>query len=261
MKTIAIINQKGGVGKTTTTIAMASQLHRDGFKVLAIDFDPQGNLSFGCRAKDAQETIWEVMNGKVPPKQAIISVKNFDIIPANQNLAVADVNYAKDPNGIMKLKEAIKPLRNKYDFALIDCKPSFGMLPINAMMAADDIIIPIESGVYSIVGMDQMIETIKRVREHGNPKLCLRGILVTRCAMFTNIAKEISGLARQMSERYNTAVFKTAIRNTVDIPEAQKRGIDIGDYKPKSKAARDYAAFTAEYLDMIGVKRGGLKHE
>lgn len=100
-----------------------------------------------------------------------------------------------------------------------------------------------------------MIETIEQVRKQGNQKLRLRGILVTRCSMFTNIAKEISGVAKKMSERYDTTVFKTAIRNTVDIPEAQKRGIDIGDYKPKSKAAKDYAEFTEEYLQLIGAKK------
>ena len=255
MKTVAIINQKGGVGKTTTTIAMASQLHRDGFKVLVIDFDPQGNLSTGCRADDAKLTVLELMEKKASPNQVIVKTKYFDVIPANQNLAAADVIYATDPKGDTKLKEAIKPMRNKYDFALIDCKPSFGMIPINAMMAADDIIIPIESGVFSIAGMDSMIETIEQVRKQGNQKLRLRGILVTRCSMFTNIAKEISGVAKKMSERYDTTVFKTAIRNTVDIPEAQKRGIDIGDYKPKSKAAKDYAEFTEEYLQLIGAKK------
>lgn len=251
MKTIAIINQKGGVGKTTTSIAMAAQLHRDGYKVLVIDFDPQGNLSFSTGVGEREKTILELMNGEATAKDVIVSKEHFDVIPANQNLAVADVLYARQEDGATKLKNAIRPLRSKYDFIVIDCKPSFGLLPINGMMAADDIIIPIESGVYSIAGMDRMIQTIDQVKKQGNHKLQLRGILVTRCSMFTNIAKEVSGVAQKLSMMYNTRVFDASIRNTVDIPEAQKRGLDIGDYKPKSKAAKDYAKFTAEYLQMI----------
>lgn len=253
MRTIVITNQKGGVGKTTTTISMAAELTRLGYNVLAVDFDPQGDLTFGTGTGKKEDTIYELMEGKVSPKAAIVKRKeSFDLIPADLHLAIADTEYAQQEDGYNKLKNALKPIRNKYDFVIIDSKPSFGLLPINAMMAADDVIVPIESGVFSIAALDNVVKTIEQVKGQGNKKLCLRGILITRCTLFTNISKEVSNVATQLSAVYQTSVFKTAIHNTVDVPEAQKRGIDVGSYRPKSKAAKDYAAFVKEYLEMIG---------
>lgn len=253
MRSIVITNQKGGVGKTTTTISMAAELVRMGYKTLAVDFDPQGDLTFGTGTEEREETIYELMEGQIAPKDVIIKREgSFDLIPAGLRLAIADTEYAKQEDGYNKLKNALKPLRNKYDFVLIDSKPSFGLLPINAMMAADDVIVPIESGVFSIAALNKLVKTIEQVKAQGNKKLCLRGILVTRCTLFTNISREVASVAKQLSEVYQTSVFKTAIHNTVDVPEAQKRGIDVGSYRPKSKASKDYAAFVKEYLDMIG---------
>lgn len=259
MRTIVITNQKGGVGKTTTTISMAAELHRLGYRVLAVDFDPQGDLTFGTGVGKPEDTIYELMEGDIAPKQVIVHREDsFDLIPAGLQLSLADTKYAQQEGGYEKLKNALKPLRNKYDFVIIDNKPSFGMLPLNAMMAADDVIVPIESGVFSIAALDNVVKTIEQVKKQGNAKLRLRGILVTRCTLFTNISKEVAGVARQLSSVYQTSVFQSAIHNTVDVPEAQKRGVDVGTYRPKSKATKDYAAFVEEYLEMIGQsKKGG----
>ncbi len=242
---ISITNQKGGVGKSTTAEALTAGLKLKGHSVLAIDLDPQGNLTHTSRASAKGATALGVLTGDVKVENAIQNTEMGDIIPAHSGLAGADA-FITDTGKEYRLKEALENIKDNYDYIIIDTPPALGILTVNALTAADSIIIPAQCDIYSLAGIDQLFNTIKPVRKYCNPDLQIEGILLTRYSARTTLSKEVAELAEQLAEKIGTKVFKSSIREAVAIKEAQILQKSIFDHAPSSKVAGDYKQFIDE---------------
>jgi len=245
---IAVSNQKGGVGKTTTAGAMIASLSNKGFKVLGIDIDPQGNLSdsLGADMYD-KPTIYDVLRNEITAEDAIQHFSNFDIISANIMLASAEQEITQTGKEY-RLKEKILKLVNQYDYIIIDTPPSLGILTVNAFTAANEVIIPTTAGIFSAKGINQLYNTIQNVKKYCNQNLKIKGIIITRFDTRTNIGKQIKELTEQLGDHINATLFKTHIRNGIIIEEAQANNTDIFTYSKNSNVAKDYEEFINEYL-------------
>lgn len=250
MRVIAVANQKGGVGKTTTTQALAAGLADKGFKVLAIDLDPQGNLSTACGADNYyRPTVYELMKRKAELGEVIQkSAGGFDIIPANIMLAGAEQEFSQLGKEY-RLKEAVSPVAENYDYIVIDTPPALGVLTVNAFSFAADILIPTTAGIFATTGIKQLNDTVMSVKKYCNPAVKICGILFTRFNPRTNISKQIKELAEQFGEHIDAPIYNTYIRSAVAVEEAQASREDIFEYAGKSTVAEDYKAFIEEFLE------------
>lgn len=246
-KVYAIINQKGGVGKSTTAEALASGLSLKGFKTLAIDLDAQANMSYTAGAKTDRETALDVLTGEVDAADAIQHTKNGDIIAASKTLAGADA-FITDTGKEYRLREAIESIKEAYDYMVIDTPPALGILTINALTACDSIIIPAQADIYSLQGIEQLAETIKPVKKYCNPALAVDGILLTRYNHRSILSREVAELAGKLAEKLGTKLFRATIREAIAVKEAQISQQSLYSYAPRSKAAEDYTRFIAELL-------------
>ena len=247
-KTITIANQKGGVGKTTTTAALAAGLKQRGHKVLAVDIDPQGNLSTSAGADNVESpTIYELLKGEVPVEEVIQTVKAFDIIPSNVMLAGAEQELSQIGKE-QRLKERLQSILNFYNYIIIDTPPALGVLTINAFTVADEIIIPTTAGIFAATGIKQLHDTILNVQKYCNDKIKIAGILLTKFDPRANNNKDMKELTEQLGRYINAKLYSTYIRASVVVEEAQVRKLDIFAYKEKSTVAQDYSAFIEEYL-------------
>lgn len=249
-KIIAISNQKGGVGKTTTSINLASGLSRKGKKVLLVDFDAQGNATQGLLAceKSGQPTIYSVLLEDYPAEEAIVHKKkpNIDVLPANISLAGADLEMDKIGEGKEEiLKNKLDPLRPLYDYILIDCPPSLGLLNTNALTAADSVLIPVQCEYYALEGVTQLLLTIRLVQRLYNPHLKIEGILMTMFNIVTCLSVEVSQEVRQ---NFGKQVYQNSIPRNVKLSEAPSRGVSIFEYDPNCAGAKAYAGLTEELL-------------
>lgn len=242
---ITINNQKGGVAKTTTAQALARGLNLRGYKTLAIDLDPQGNLSHSMKADTDAMTIYEAMSGKVDIKTTIQTTEQGDIIPSNILLSGADLEFTKTGREYL-LKEILKSL--EYDFIILDTPPNLGILTINALTTADKVIIPMGADVFSLKGLEQLYGTIEQVKKYTNRDLEVEGILLTRYNGRTIINRDLKEVIEDSAKNINTKVFKTEIRDSTSQREAQAMQESIFDYAPKSKTAEDYNSFINELL-------------
>lgn len=247
-KITAIINQKGGVGKSTTSQSLAAGLSLKGFKVLLIDMDSQGNLSFSTGANKAAVSILEVLKQEAPAADAIQTVGNLDIIPASISLAGADMQLT-EMGKEYRLREAIEPIKKNYDYIIIDTPPALGILTINALTAADDIIIPAQADIYSIDAIGQLYNTVKAVQQYTNKNLSIKGILLTRYSDRTILSRDLSDMIQQTAEQLHTKLFKATIREAIGIKEAQANKKDIFSYSSNSKVAADYMQLVDEFLE------------
>ena len=249
-KVIAIANQKGGVGKTTTTHNVAASLTYKGYKVLMVDLDPQGNLSFIAGADNVSKpTVYELLSGKAAIEETLQETKSGDIIPANILLSGADMEFTR-PELLRGKLEAVK---DNYDYVLIDTPPSLGILTINALTAADSVIIPMSADVLSLQGISQLHNTIEAVQGRSNPGLTIEGLLFTQHNNRTLLSREFTKATKAVAKRMNTKVFKTAIRASVATREAQANQVDVITYSPVSPTSEGYNALTAEII------KGGSK--
>lgn len=246
-RAIAIINQKGGVGKSTTAATLAAGLHLKGHKTLAVDLDAQGNLSYTAGAKTDGATILGVLTGEVKAEDAIQHTASGDIIAASKALAGADA-FITDTGKEYKLKEALEGLRGEYDFIIVDTPPALGILTINALTACDTIIVPAQADIYSLQGIQQLAETMKPVKKYCNPDLKISGILLTRYNPRSVLSREVADFAEQLAARMGTQVFKTTIREGIAVREAQIRQQTLFSYAPKAKVTADYTSFIEELL-------------
>ena len=245
---IAIANQKGGVGKTTTAGALIAGLSMQGFKVLGVDLDPQGNLSDSCDAEMYQKpTVYELMKYEVEPKEVIQQVQGFDIIPANIVLAGAEQELSQTGKEY-RLKEVLSLVAEDYDYIIIDTPPSLGILTINAFTFADEIIIPTTAGIFAAKGIKQLYDTIQNVKKYCNPDIKPIGILLTKFNPRANINKHLKELTEQLGTHMKIPIYKTFIRNGVVIEEAQANKSNIFTYSAKSNVVKDYQEFVMEYL-------------
>lgn len=246
---VAVANQKGGVGKTTTAQALAAGLAERKYRVLGIDLDPQGNFSTACGAENYNVlTVYEVMKRGADIREAIQHMKGgYDVVPANIMLAGAEQELSQTGKE-HRLKEAVSVVAGEYDFIVIDTPPSLGVLTVNAFTCATDILIPTTAGIFATAGISQLNETVGSVQRYCNPGVKIRGILFTRFNPRANISRQIKELTEQLSEYISAPIYQTYIRAGVVVEEAQANKADIFDYAGKSTVAEDYRAFIEEFL-------------
>lgn len=244
----AIINQKGGVGKSTTSQTLAAGLSLKGFKVLLIDMDSQGNLSFSVGANKAAVSILEVLKQEATAAEAIQTIGSLDIIPASISLAGADMQLV-EMGKEYRLKEALEPIKEKYDYIVIDTPPALGILTINALTAADNIVIPSQADIYSVDAIGQLYNTVRAVQQYTNKELSIKGILLTRYSDRTILSRDLADMIQRTAEQLNTKLFKATIREAIGIKEAQAQKQDIFAYSGNSKVAGDYMQFVNEFLE------------
>lgn len=248
---IALTNQKGGVGKTTTSSALAAGLTRENKRVLGIDLDPQGNFGFslGLDIEDCKN-IYDVFKHKIPIEEAIQSTDYCDIVTSNILLSGAELEFNSFGRELM-LKRTLRFVENRYDYIIIDTPPALNVLTMNAYAASNYLIIPMAAEILSIVGVSQIKETINSVQETVNPDLHVLGILLTKYNKRTILAREVKEMASQIATQIETTVFKTQIRPSVTIAEAPAHGESIYEYSPRSNPSVDYQAFVKEVLKKI----------
>ena len=245
---IAVINQKGGVGKSTTALSLGAGLSLRGYKVLYADLDAQGNLSHTMKADTSGLTALDVLTQQATAAEVIQHTALGDIIPASPALAGADAVITATGKEY-RLREAMEPVKGSYDYIVIDTPPALGVLTINALTACHSAVIPAQADIYSLQGINQLYTTIDTVRKYCNPSLSIKGILLTRYSARSILSRELSEVIEQTAQRFNTQLFSTPIRETVAVREAQASQQDIYSYAPKSNAAADYTAFVAELLE------------
>jgi len=245
----AICNQKGGVGKSTTAEALAEGLTRKNKKTLLIDVDPQGSTSLTAGAALNKYTIYEVFTKQADALQVIQQRPGrADIIPASKNLARLDVELTATGKEY-RLRERISPLLNLYEYIIIDTPPALSIITVNALTAANSIIIPAQADIYSLYGIDQLCDTVEAIRTYTNPGLTLAGVLLTRHTPRSILSRDMAETAAETAARVGTFLYNTVIRETITVKEAQARQQSIYEYAPKSNAAADYEAFVTEYLE------------
>lgn len=246
METIAIVNRKGGVGKTATAHALGAGLASRGYKILFIDLDSQCNLSYDLGTAPGL-SISDVLTGSCTAQEAIQHTEGGDILPASASLALADT--VLDQTGKeYRLKEALEPIKDSYDYIIIDTPPALGILTVNALTACDSAIIPAQAEVHSLQGIGLLNSTIEAVKKYTNPALTIRGILLTRYNKRTIISQDMKQILEATAGELGTKVFATPIRECTAIKEAQAKQASIFDYAPKSNAAADYSALIEDIL-------------
>jgi chromosome partitioning protein len=246
-KIFAIANQKGGVGKTTTCVNLAASLAATHRRVLVVDLDPQGNATMGCGVDKSSldMTICDVLLEGVDPAAAIVSAVegNFQLIPSNQGLTLAEVELLGQPEREFRLRRALAPIVGDYDYILIDCPPSLNMLTVNALAAADGVLIPMQCEYYALEGLTALLGTIEQIRSGANPKLRLKGILRTMFDPRNNLATEVSG---QLTHHFGDRVFRTVIPRNVRLAEAPSFGRPALYHDKYSRGALAYLALAGE---------------
>ena len=246
MKVIAIINQKGGTGKTTTTINLGSALAKEWKKVLVIDLDPQGNLGYSLGVLESEYSMADVLLGEKKLQDILVSAEGMALAPSNNHLVDAELTLATTSEREHVLRGILKEERG-YDFVLIDCPPSLSILTLNALLAADEVIIPMQMEVLSLQGLDQIVNTINKVKSAFSKKLKIAGILPVMVDSRRKLSHEVHDY---ISENYSIPIFESYIRANVKASEAPSFGKSVIAYKPKSSSAIDYKNFASEFLKL-----------
>lgn len=248
MRITTIMNQKGGVGKSTSAHALATGLRQRGYKTLVIDADPQSTLSFTYGVVPSDKGLHSVMRGDTLIFDAITHTNQGDILSSNLDLCSADMEFTRQGREFI-LREALEQIKDKYDHVVIDSPPSLGILNINALTASTDVVIPLGADVYSMHGLQQLLRTIDTVKKYSNPSLCVAGLLVCRRGVRANITAEMIELIRESASANNLHAYNAIIREATAIREAQLTGKSIYEYAPKAAVTGDYNDFLEEYLE------------
>ncbi|MBR5478650.1 MAG: ParA family protein [Clostridia bacterium] len=254
-KVIALANQKGGVGKTTTCVNLSAALNTLGKKILLCDMDPQGHatIGFGVSKRDSGATVYDVLIGKTAPAEAIRKTPYGDLLSANTNLAGAEVEMMSMDNRHFILRDAINAVRDNYDYILIDCPPSLGQLTINALCAADTVLVPVDCGFYALEGLSALTATMSTLKKGLNTALDIEGVLLTMFDGRTNLSIQI---AQEVKRFFPGKVFATAIPRNVRLAEAPSHGKPINVYDKYSKGAECYALLAREIIEKN--EKGGV---
>lgn len=250
-KAIAIFNQKGGVGKTTTNINLGACLANLGKKVLILDIDPQGNTTSGTgiNKRELKFTTYDLLiQDQFDTKQAILKtgVKGLHIIPASVDLAGAEIELVQVEGREKRLKKAIKKVRNSYDFIFIDCPPSLGLLTINSLTAVESVLVPIQCEFYALEGVSQLVSTIELVRKSLNKHLKIEGVVLSMFDGRTNLSVQV---VQEVKKYFGSKVYTTVIPRNIRLAEAPSYGMAITEYDPKSRGAEAYTEFAHEFLE------------
>ncbi len=257
-RTVACANQKGGVGKTTTVVNLATYLALGGDRVLVIDLDPQGNATsgFGIDKTLVQRSVYDTFTGSLPLRELVrpAGIDRLDIIPSSVGLAGAEVELAPLDQRERRLARELAFLGGDYEHVLIDCPPSLGLLTVNALTAADGVLVPIQCEYYALEGLGQLLGTIDLVRDHLNPRLGIDGVVLTMFDSRTNLSSEV---AAEVRRHLAHAVFETIIPRSVRLSEAPSFGLPIALYRADSKGALAYASLASEYSARLRRRRGG----
>lgn len=248
-KIISIANQKGGVGKTTTSINLSTLLAKKGKKVLMIDADPQGNASsgVGIDRDDIELSVYDILINDIEVKQVVkkTNIKNLDLCPSNINLAGAEVELVSVISREQRLKEKLDNVKEDYDFIIIDCPPSLGLITLNAFTASDSVLIPVQCEYYALEGLGQLLNTISLVKKHLNKEIEVEGALLTMYDARTNLSNQV---VKEVKKYFNDKVYKNVIPRNVKLSEAPSYGMPISIYDPRSKGAKSYDKFVKEFL-------------
>lgn len=247
-KVISIANQKGGVGKTTTSVNISTILAKKNKKVMLIDADPQGNASSGLGLeKETENSLYDVLINDVEIKDTLIStnIKNLKVCPSNMNLAGAEVELVSQMSREQRLKEKIDNIIDEFDYIIIDCPPSLGLITLNALTASNSVLIPVQCEYFALEGLGQLLNTINLVKKHLNKGIEIEGAVLTMYDMRTNLSNQV---VKEVKRYFDDKVYKTVIPRNIKLSEAPSYGMPITLYDPKSKGARAYEKLARELL-------------
>ena len=247
-KIVSLANQKGGVGKTTTTVNLGTILAKKGKKVLLIDADPQGNATSGLGVeKEVEYSTYDILVNDVKIQDAIQDtiIKNLKVCPANMSLAGAEVELVSMMSREQRLKEKLDEVKDFFDYILIDCPPSLGLITLNAFTASNSVLIPVQCEYFALEGLGQLINTINLVKKHLNKEIQIEGALLTMYDIRTNLSNQV---VKEVKKYFENKVYKTVIPRNVRLSEAPSYGMPITEYDPRSKGAKSYTKFAKEFL-------------